>query len=210
MDDLAAVRSLLGASVVFQHLAPAAIDAILAQARVVQAKPGELLLTEGTPGDGLYVVLEGEVEVFLPQAAASGGQRPTPVRLNRLGPGRCFGEYGVVDDEPSSASVAARDAGAAVLRAPTRAAAVARARRRDRPRRLRQPAALPRRPPPPQGPGRRPVFFLIGGPEMAPKPPGRLVAPRRSRGAPRHSDPTAPGSRYQDSRAPGVQTGGSG
>ena len=108
IDDLPGVRALLGASVVFQHLAPAALDAILARARIVEARPGELLLTEGTPGDGLYVVLEGEVEVFLPQAAAGGGQRPTPVRLNRLGPGRCFGEYGIVDDEPSSASVAAR------------------------------------------------------------------------------------------------------
>jgi CRP-like cAMP-binding protein len=29
------------------------------------------------------------------------------VRLNRLGPGRCVGEYGIVDDRPSSASVAA-------------------------------------------------------------------------------------------------------
>jgi CRP-like cAMP-binding protein len=110
MDDPVAVRSLLGTSVVFEHLEPADLDLVLAHARVVHAAPGQLLLTEGTPGDGLYVVLEGEVEVFLPQTAAGGGHRPTPVRLNRLGPGRCFGEYGIVDDEPSSASVAARTA----------------------------------------------------------------------------------------------------
>jgi CRP-like cAMP-binding protein len=107
MDDFGRFRALLGTSVVFQHLAPPEMDVVLAQARLVEASPGQLLLTEGTPGDGLYVVLEGEVEVFLPQRAARGARRPTPVRLNRLGPGRCFGEYGVVDDEPSSASVAA-------------------------------------------------------------------------------------------------------
>jgi len=107
MEDVGGVRALLGSSVVFEHLPPAGIDLVVAQAQLVHAKPGQLLLTEGTPGDGLYVVLEGEVEVFLPERAARGAHRPTPVRLNRLGAGRCFGEYGVVDDEPSSASVAA-------------------------------------------------------------------------------------------------------
>jgi CRP-like cAMP-binding protein len=106
MEPLDSVRSHLAASVVFQHLAPPEMELVLAQARVMDAPPGQLLLSEGTPGDGLYVVLEGEVDVFLPQTAASGAHRPTPVRLNRLGPGRCFGEYGIVDDEPSSASVA--------------------------------------------------------------------------------------------------------
>jgi CRP-like cAMP-binding protein len=107
MRDLGSFRTLLGTSVVFRHLAPSEMDVVLAQAQVVEASPGQLLLTEGTPGDGLYVVLEGEVEVYLPQRAAGGARRPTPVRLNRLGAGRCFGEYGVVDDAPSSASVAA-------------------------------------------------------------------------------------------------------
>ncbi len=45
-----------------------------------------LILSEGSPTDGLYVVLEGEI---------------------RLGPGRCLGEYGVIDDRPSSASAEA-------------------------------------------------------------------------------------------------------
>ena len=103
MEDVGGVRALLGSSVVFEHLPPAGIDLVFAQAQLVHAKPGQLLLTEGRPGDGLYVVLEGEVEVFLPERAARGAHRPTPVRLA----GRCFGEYGVVDDEPSSASVAA-------------------------------------------------------------------------------------------------------
>src|SRR5262249_60871806 len=53
------------------------------------------------------VVLEGEVETSLPQRAGSGGQRPSRVRLNRLAPGRCLGEYGVIDDRPSSASAEA-------------------------------------------------------------------------------------------------------
>jgi CRP-like cAMP-binding protein len=47
------------------------------------------------------------VEVFLPEQAAGGGQRATRIRLNRLGPGRCLGEYGVIDDQASSASASA-------------------------------------------------------------------------------------------------------
>jgi CRP-like cAMP-binding protein len=107
MGNLRSDRAILASSVVFEHLTPAEADLMLASAHVIDAKPGQLLLTEGTLGDGLYVVLEGEIEVFLPERAASGAHRPTPVRLNRLGPGRCFGEYGVVDDQPSSASAAA-------------------------------------------------------------------------------------------------------
>src|SRR5262249_50096121 len=34
-------------------------------------------------------------------------RRPSRVRLNVLGPGRCFGEYGVIDDQASSASAQA-------------------------------------------------------------------------------------------------------
>ena len=107
MDDLNKYRAILSRSVVFQQLDPAELDPVLAAARVIARAPGELVLSEGTPGDGLYIVLEGEIEVFLPERAASGARRPTRVRLNRLGPGRCLGEYGVIDDQPSSASAVA-------------------------------------------------------------------------------------------------------
>jgi CRP-like cAMP-binding protein len=55
----------------------------------------------------VYVVLEGEVEIFLPQQSGGGVRRPSSIRLNRLGPGRCFGEYGALDDQPSSAAAGA-------------------------------------------------------------------------------------------------------
>jgi len=100
-------RAILADSVVFQRLSPPDLDLVVAALEVIARKPGELILSEGTPGDGLYIVLEGEVEVFLPERAASGTHRPTRVRLNRLGPGRCLGEYAVIDDQASSASAAA-------------------------------------------------------------------------------------------------------
>src|SRR5262245_18124891 len=107
MADASADRATLANSVVFQHVSPTDLDAVAAVSQVVTRRPGELILTEGTPGDGLYIVLEEEVEVFMPERAPGGGLRASRVRLNRLGPGRCLGEYGVIDDRLRSASAAA-------------------------------------------------------------------------------------------------------
>ena len=107
MKDLGHYRDIVASSVVFRGVSSADIDAVLAAARLVSLEPGELILTEGTPGDGLYIVLEGEVDVFLPERGGTGARRPTRIRLGRLGPGRCLGEYGAIDDQPSSASASA-------------------------------------------------------------------------------------------------------
>jgi len=97
-------REVLAASVVFERLAPVDLDAILARCRLLDVPAGEVVVSEGLPADGLYVILEGRVEFFLPKQGPGGLRRASPVRLNVLGPGRCFGEYGLLDDKPSSAS----------------------------------------------------------------------------------------------------------
>jgi CRP-like cAMP-binding protein len=106
VTEVAPYRATLADSVVFRGLPPAELEAVLAVSELLTLPRGEAILTEGTPGNGVYVVLEGEVEIFLPQRSGGGVRRPSPIRLNRLGPGRCFGEYGVLDDQPSSASAA--------------------------------------------------------------------------------------------------------
>ena len=107
MPNLDSYRAILAGSVVFKGLTAPDLDAVLSAAELLPRQPKDLILSEGSPTDGLYVVLEGEIEVFLPERAGSGGHRPSRIRLNRLGPGRCLGEYGVIDDQPSSASVEA-------------------------------------------------------------------------------------------------------
>ena len=94
-------------SVVFAQLTPAEMDIIMEACRLVDVTPGQALLSEGRKGEGLYVILEGKVEFFLPERSVGGVRRPSRVRLNILGPGRCFGEYGLIDDQPSSASAQA-------------------------------------------------------------------------------------------------------
>jgi CRP/FNR family cyclic AMP-dependent transcriptional regulator len=97
-------RKILAESVVFAGLSPAELDLIVGHCRLVDAPAQQELLSEGRKGSGLYIVLEGRVEVFLPERSVAGMKRPSRVRLNVLEPGRCFGEYGLIDDQPSSAS----------------------------------------------------------------------------------------------------------
>jgi CRP-like cAMP-binding protein len=97
-------RHILGGSVVFEHLPPSALDHIIARGLLIEVAPGETVLTEGTRGPGLYVVLEGLVEIFLPDGATGRTRRPTEVHLNTMGPGRCLGEYSLIDEHSTSAA----------------------------------------------------------------------------------------------------------
>lgn len=97
-------RHILAGSVVFEQLPPAALDHVIARGLLVEARPGEVVLAEGVRGPGLYVVLEGLVEVFLPEGPAGRAWRPSAVHLNTLGPGRCLGEYSLIDEHSTSAA----------------------------------------------------------------------------------------------------------
>ena len=59
----------------------------------------EVVCAAGTPGDALYVVAEGTVEVTVRRDTRS-------VRLGVLGPGKVFGEVALVDGGPRSATCA--------------------------------------------------------------------------------------------------------
>ena len=106
-NDLRRYREMIANSVVFEQLKPGDVDLILSSCQLLDVGAAGFILTEGLPTDGLYIILEGQVEFFLPEHAGGRLRRPSRVRLNVLGPGRCFGEYGVIDDRPASASAQA-------------------------------------------------------------------------------------------------------
>ena len=56
MTDAARDRQTLAASVVFRGLGPPELDAVMAASEIRQTTPGQLILTEGTVGDGVYVI----------------------------------------------------------------------------------------------------------------------------------------------------------
>jgi CRP/FNR family transcriptional regulator len=63
---------------------------------------GDQIFAEGSPGDLMYVILEGEVEIL---KAAAGGSAKV---LSTLGKGEFFGEMALIDDSPRSASAVAK------------------------------------------------------------------------------------------------------
>ncbi len=63
---------------------------------------GEWILKQGDPGSNAYRVLSGQVEVILHRDNQT-------ISLAVLGPGEIFGEMGMIDDKPRSASVRAME-----------------------------------------------------------------------------------------------------
>jgi CRP/FNR family cyclic AMP-dependent transcriptional regulator len=63
-------------------------------------EPGELVIKEGTKGTSAFIILSGAVEVL-----KKSGQRDIPVAT--LGEGQVFGEMGLIEDRPRSATVKA-------------------------------------------------------------------------------------------------------
>ncbi len=84
-----------------QELPPDDIARIYEAGGVKTFGAGETLIVEGQINTTLFVVLRGEVEVCLPRT----DDRFTSVKLARLGPGSCVGEYSFIDRKPTSASV---------------------------------------------------------------------------------------------------------
>ncbi|MEJ5237356.1 MAG: ATP-binding protein [Limisphaera sp.] len=83
-------------------LEPAAVQQLLAAVRERRLPAGTTLLREGDPGDGLYILQEGTVEISLP------GASPGARMLAELGPGAVFGEMAILEEKPRSAAAVAR------------------------------------------------------------------------------------------------------
>ena len=90
-DDLAAVE-------MFRSLPDDAIAALSERAVLRRLDAGEVVFEEGDLGESLFVVREGMLKVVRPALGQS-------LVLDRLGPGRAFGEVAVLNETPRLASV---------------------------------------------------------------------------------------------------------
>jgi nitric-oxide synthase len=83
-------RRRLAAVPLFAPLEPAELERLAAQAQPVSARAGEVLVREGEPGDRMYVIDAGSVQVY------AGGFDGGDVVLARLEAGQWFGEQALL------------------------------------------------------------------------------------------------------------------
>src|ERR1700722_16226498 len=87
-----------------RHLPAQQIEQILPCIHTQQLRAGEILFRAGDPGDALYIVAHGKVEVLAncpPPAGAGGGA------IAVLGEGHAFGEMSLLSGGPRSATIRA-------------------------------------------------------------------------------------------------------
>jgi len=85
----------------FQALDERDLDTLAEVARQATAEPGEIIVSQGSKGESLYVVVSGQIRVYLSDETGK------EIILGLEGPGAIFGEISVLDGQLRSASVAA-------------------------------------------------------------------------------------------------------
>lgn len=84
----------------FQGIPDADLDRLLELSRVTAVAAGERIITEGEPGDAMYAILDGELEV-------TRRERGREIALATRGPGEFIGEISLLEDAPRTASARA-------------------------------------------------------------------------------------------------------
>jgi CRP-like cAMP-binding protein len=85
----------------FANLTLDQLEAIHQLASEVTFLPNEVVMREGEPGNELYVLLEGVVDVYL------GWETPQQSRLGEIRAVNYMGEMAILDNEPRSATLVA-------------------------------------------------------------------------------------------------------
>ena len=97
---MAAVREALRASDLFRDLPDDDLDRLATLVEPVHVDEGEPLVSEGDPGDALFVIASGELDVV---RGAGADELP----LARVGPGSIQGEMALLENRPRNATVRA-------------------------------------------------------------------------------------------------------
>lgn len=101
-DDITALTKALMKVEFFAGMTIANIELVLKYIQYYEYDAGEMICKKGDPGDAMYIVQDGQVEIFLPKFF---GFKKTVVGLLRSG--QFFGEMALLDQKPRSASAQA-------------------------------------------------------------------------------------------------------
>lgn len=94
-----AYEDFLGRVPLFEHCTPEELSAIASTALQSAYEPGQIIVTQGTPGQAFYLITSGSAEV------SRDGRS-----LATLHPGEFFGEMSLLDSAPRSATIKAASA----------------------------------------------------------------------------------------------------
>jgi signal transduction histidine kinase len=92
----------LNSSKLFSTLGEADLKRVQEVTRELKFNPGQSIFKEGDPGDGIYVIADGFVQI----SALVENERRI---LGRIGPGDLLGEMAVLDNDPRSATATAEN-----------------------------------------------------------------------------------------------------
>jgi len=81
---------------IFASCTPEEISAIVEVAQESYFQPGQIIVTQGTPGQAFYLILSGSVEILRDGTS-----------LGAFGPGDFFGEMSLLDQAARSATIRA-------------------------------------------------------------------------------------------------------
>jgi hypothetical protein len=103
--EAAAHVALLRDLPLFADLSDADLEQLYTMAQTIEVPAGHLIIEEGSRGDALFIVLDGEVEVSRRDGDPGGQGQEVP--LDVLGRGHVFGETAALAQAPRNASVRA-------------------------------------------------------------------------------------------------------
>ena len=91
---------------VFNGLEKSDLKIISKYCKKIGFNNGEVLIETGQPPSAFYILIKGQLKVFLPKRIEGRKEhRGTEINLNILNEGDCFGEYSLIGKTVASASV---------------------------------------------------------------------------------------------------------
>ena len=95
---------MLGRTTICRELTDDELDMLASIAHTLDCVTGDIILSEGSASDELYVILNGEVDIVVGADEAYAGSDRQPVTITTLRRGQSFGEMALVSEGTRAAT----------------------------------------------------------------------------------------------------------